>query len=403
MRSENIMIKRRFVAKDSRRAMAMIQNTLGSNAVIFSSKRVPEGIEIIAGLEEEPVLSSPLDEFIPTESVFDSVPADSEPLFNSVVNENGMQEAHVQKMQHEIQLLRGLLENQVIQSLNHRMGEGHPKQMLLKQQLIQQGFDSDLAHTLTSTIQEDLSILEAWEYVRAKFENMIPVETSEIIDQHKIIALIGATGVGKTTTLAKLATRFVLKYHPEDLGLITTDFNRVAAQGQLMLYGQILGVDTLTVHQEEDLRQALNKMQQKKLILIDTAGVSQRDNLNIARLFSIFNHSVGIIHAYLALSCTNQMPVLDETVHAFRSVNVSGCILTKADEATSLIPALSIAMKHQLNMAYITHGQRIPQDIRIADRLELSRLIVNASPFEEFFNARHKSIKPANFMAEENS
>lgn len=393
------MIKRRFVAKDARRAMAMIQNTLGSNAVIFSNRRIPEGVEIIAGLEEDPAVAEQLDAFPKTpapalqtrnpiaptptlepqdsftigpDKFIDETPAPAPHVFQFQEEITLQKDHEVERLKQEVSLLRDMLEGQIIQTLSRQMPKGNPKQLLLKQKLISLGLDTELAEQLTLHISADDSMMHAWDTIRAELNQAIIVPQQEIIDTKKIIALIGATGVGKTTTIAKLATRFVLRYHPDELGLITTDFNRVAAQGQLMLYGQILGVETLTVFREEELRKALHKMQDKRLVLIDTAGVSQKDNLNIARLLSIFNQNHHVIDAYLTLSCTSQLEVLDETIRAFQSASLSGCILTKADEAASLIPAISTIIKHHLPLTYITHGQRIPQDIRLAMPDELT-------------------------------
>lgn len=378
------MIKRRFVAKDSRRAMTMIQNTFGPNAIIFSNRKVPEGVEIIAGLEEQ----IPMPETIEGPLKSPGEIMDREEKIEPYIHESNaapIESNKISRLEQELSLLKSLLEGQVVHSLTQHMQDAKPKQTLLKQRLISLGLDPELAQKITTPLPEDISIIEGWEMIRSHLLSSIKVSSQEIIQDKKVIALVGSTGVGKTTTVAKMATRYVLQNHPDDLALITTDFNRVAAQSQLLLYGQILGVETYTVHREEDLKQTFSELHKKKLIIIDTAGVSQRDNINIARLFSIFNQKNRFIDAYLTLSCTTQPAVLEETIQAFQSPCLAGCILTKADEALSLVPALSLMIKHSLSIAYITHGQRIPQDIRLALGPDLAECILNAQPLDHEF------------------
>jgi flagellar biosynthesis protein FlhF len=210
-----------------------------------------------------------------------------------------------------------------------------------------------------------------------------------------VIALVGPTGVGKTTTLAKLAARYADKFDLRDIALVTTDCFRIGAREQLFTYGQLLGVPVFTAQNREELEQVLAKLSQRKLVLIDTAGMGPRDT-RLAAQFSVLEAARASLRTYLVLAANAQPADLQDVVKQFRATPLSGAILTKVDEAARLGGALSTVIRHKLPVAYITDGQKVPEDIHRErpDQLVLRAIRVvrerpdaRELPIEEAINA----------------
>lgn len=180
-----------------------------------------------------------------------------------------------------------------------------------------------------------------------------------------IIALIGPTGVGKTTTLAKLAARFAERHGTRDLALVTTDHYRVGAQEQLFTYGRLLGVPVQSVGSAEGLRECLLRLVDRKLVLIDTAGMAPRDQ-QLAIQLAELSAAGRAIERWLVLAGTTQGSDQEEILRCFGEAQPSAAIVTKVDEATRIGGALSALIRHQLPLAYICDGQRVPEDIQSA-------------------------------------
>jgi flagellar biosynthesis protein FlhF len=194
---------------------------------------------------------------------------------------------------------------------------------------------------------------------------MLPVAEDELLASGGVVALVGPTGVGKTTTIAKLAARFALRHGRRHVSLVTMDHYRIGAHEQLRTYGKLIGVPVHIAGDEQELCVILNQMNDRKLILIDTAGTSQRA-MQLSEQFATLNADGAAIKRYLVMSATSQTAVNDEVVSSFSSINPERCILTKVDEATSLGGVLSVLIKHKLPVSYMGDGQRVPDDFHLA-------------------------------------
>jgi len=199
----------------------------------------------------------------------------------------------------------------------------------------------------------------------------------DVVEKGGVIALVGPTGVGKTTTIAKLAARYALRRGVRHAALISTDNYRVGAHEQLRTYGRLLDIPLRNALNKEELQSHLDDLVDKDLVLIDTAGMSQRD-LRISEQLSVLKESKANIKVYLVLAATSQLSGLEETISVFRGINLDGCILTKLDEATSIGPALSAIIEQKLPLAYVSDGQRVPEDLHLA---RIDKLI-NSSTFD---------------------
>ncbi|MEO8165283.1 MAG: flagellar biosynthesis protein FlhF, partial [Betaproteobacteria bacterium] len=175
------------------------------------------------------------------------------------------------------------------------------------------------------------------------------------------------TGVGKTTTTAKLAARCVVRHGAEKLALLTTDNYRVGAHEHLRIYGRILGVSVHAVRDAADLEIALSELRNKHMVLIDTVGMSQKDR-HVAEQIAMFSGQGEGIRRLLLLNATCQGDTLEDVVNAYNKEGLAGCVITKTDEAASLGAVLDTVIRHRLPVHYVSNGQRVPEDIHPANR-----------------------------------
>lgn len=269
-------------------------------------------------------------------------------------------------MQTELKSLKGLLVNQLSSLSWGNETQYHPTRARLLQRLMSLGLSPKLAKDIVSETKEEQDFEHGWRTALGELAHRIPVGENEIIEKGGIIALVGATGVGKTTSIAKLAARYILKHGSHRVALITTDNYRIGAHEQLRSYARIMGIPMCVTGDADSLRETLNKFNDKELILIDTAGMSQRDML-LSKQFSMLQaEGLPKIKTYLTLATNCQRSVLTETGNKFKEMNLTGCILTKVDETTSLGGAITVAVENNLPISYLCDGQKVPEDMHLA-------------------------------------
>lgn len=275
------------------------------------------------------------------------------------------QEALIDDLQHEVSSLRGLMENQLAVLEWDGISRRHPVRVSLLNRLADMGLGMDLAVDIANKVSESQDIDRAWRLALEELSQQIPVMDDEILSQGGVIALVGSTGVGKTTTVAKLAARFAMMHGQRNVAIVTTDNYRIGAHEQLLHYARILGVPMHTADNHEELGRVLVGLMDRKLVLVDTAGMSQRD-LRLSEQFTMLRGSSPMIKSYLVMSASTDLNSLDETVKAFSRVDLTGCIITKLDEATSIGASVTAAIRNNLPVAYIGVGQRVPEDLQPA-------------------------------------
>lgn len=235
--------------------------------------------------------------------------------------------------------------------------------------LLDAGFSTKLVRALVDRLPQGLSADAAQAWARNELVTHLPVVASE--DEFLaggVYALVGPTGVGKTTTLAKLAARCVAREGRDQVAMLTTDLFRIGALEQLQIYGRLMGVPAHSVRDAAELRRILGELGNRKIVLIDTTGISQRDRL-VAEQAAMLCNAGKPVRRLLVLNAASQGDTLDEVAHAYRNgvgEDVAGCIITKLDEATRLGAALDTAIRHRLPIHYMSVGQKVPEHMELA-------------------------------------
>ncbi len=265
-------------------------------------------------------------------------------------------------MRSEIDSLRLLLKDQMEHNSDERWAMKNPLEAAAVQRLVGQGISSRLARKLAHQQDQAETIEETWKGCLQDLAANIPVMDKSPMSQRGVIALLGASGAGKTTTIAKLAVRYALKYGPDQLALVTTDSYRLAAYEELRTLGRIIDVPVRQVDEYNSLNDVLASLKHKSMVLIDTAGFHSGDVERMQQL-DMLQHSKVAIKKLLVLPSTSQSKVLKSVYELMARVQLDGCVLTKVDETNSLGEVLSLVVENKLPVAYITNGQKIPDDI----------------------------------------
>lgn len=274
----------------------------------------------------------------------------------------------MESMRNELASIRQLLQYQLSGLMWQEVERREPVRAMLIKHLIKGGFDDAHAENLAAAIPEQAALHEVWPLLQRVLLGEVQTGEDEILRQGGAVALLGPTGVGKTTTIAKLAARFAMKYGADQVALITTDHYRIGAHEQLQTYGRIMGCTVRSAANVEELTAALYQLRNRRLVLIDTAGMGQRDVRLTEQLDTLVKNAKVRIRNYLVLPATSQRRVLQEAYEHFRRVPLSGCILTKLDESLNLGDVLGVCIQNNLKISYVTDGQRVPEDIKVADR-----------------------------------
>jgi flagellar biosynthesis protein FlhF len=215
-----------------------------------------------------------------------------------------------------------------------------------------------IANRFTNQTDGELAFSQAQELLA----KVLPVADDDLLQYGGIVALVGPTGVGKTTTIAKLAAKFILKHGPRQVALITTDNYRIGAHEQLNTYGRILDVPVRVASSAAELHNLINGFADKRLILIDTAGMSQRD-MKLVEQINTLQQSDQAIKSYLVMSAATEYKAMNEIINAFQVFEPQASILTKLDEAATIGSAISSIIEHNLPLAFIADGQQVPEDM----------------------------------------
>ncbi|WP_454690533.1 flagellar biosynthesis protein FlhF [Achromobacter aloeverae] len=280
-----------------------------------------------------------------------------------------------QEWRQALETLRGTLENRIDGLLWSKGLRAEPVVATLFRTLLEAGFSTALVRALMDRLPRQYTAAQALAWARGELVAHLPVvgDEDELLGDGGVFALVGPTGVGKTTTLAKLAARCVARVGRDQLAMLTTDNFRIGAHEQLQIYGRLLGVPTRSVRDGDELRATLTELGHRRIILIDTTGISQRDHY-VAEQAAMLNGAGRPVQRLLVLNAASQGDTLDEVAQAYRNVGnqpLRGCIVTKVDEASHYAAALDTAIRHRLPIHYVSRGQRVPEHMEIPVAVEL--------------------------------
>jgi len=262
-------------------------------------------------------------------------------------------------MMNELRSMKGLIEERFGALAFIEKMQRQPAQARMTQKLLDAGFSPALIRKLGDSLPADAADESAW--AASVLERNLQTAEAEapLEDQGGVYALVGATGVGKTTTTAKIAAAFATRYGASNLGLITLDAYRIGAHEQLRAYGRILGVPVHTAHDRASLEDLLELLGGKKMVLIDTAGMAQRDT-RTRELLEMLGHRS--IRKLLVVNAASQGETIEDVMISYRAAACAGVVLSKMDEAVKLGPALDALIRHRIKVIGVANGQRVPED-----------------------------------------
>lgn len=371
---------KRYLDKDMRHVLRRVREDQGPDAVILSNRRVEEGIEVIAAIDYDEALvrhamgaatriDAGNETAVDCEALMQLAEHDVEPAPSPQpeIVAADLQPEPLREMQQEISSLRGLLETQLSGLIWRDSADRSPLRAQILRNLARIGITPDIAAMIIDRLGPIDDVKRLWDAPLMTLAQLLPVRDCSLMTAGGTFALIGPTGVGKTTTIAKIAARFAMSHGPDSVALISADAFRIGAREHLAAFAHIIGSKVYTAGNRDELSDLLARLAGKKLVLIDTEGRSPRDR-ELANRLAAYGDNAKRVRFYLTLSAASQEAALDEAVREFSQVPLEGAIITKIDEAAQLGCALSAMIRHDLPACWIADGQRIPDDLYPAAR-----------------------------------
>jgi len=362
---------KRYMAVSMRAALSQVREEQGPNAVILSSRRVDEGIEVIAAVDyDEALFVDATRQCTPAMAAGARSPAPPAPvpaapaptLADAAAAFAG---GGFATMQRELKDLRALLESELAHMSWHDQRLREPLKARVLEELSAMDIAPDVAMALAALTPKRTNLENPSHIPLALLVKHLPVVDRLSAVNAGVIAVVGPTGAGKTTTIAKLAARWSMQHGSQDLALVSTDAYRIGAREQLMTYARILGAPMHAANSGGELARVLERLKSKRLILIDTAGMGPRD-VRLTGQLAALQLGAARARVLLALPAQGEGHALEEIIRAFARVSPAACILTKVDEAASLGAVISTTLRHKLRIAYLCDGPRVPEDLHSA-------------------------------------
>lgn len=398
----------------------MVRAEQGPDAVILSNRKVEGGVEIVSATDYDEALFNTVKPKLQDNPGLDIAgfiedsESDNQPNENilnarqtskkdyaveaqsDVISEkaDGSQQSTLSDLRQELRYLRNIVETRIFDLEWSNYSHVNPVSAEIIKRLITSGISPKLAREITMDAPQSGSLEDAWSLALNRLSDRLVIASDEILDKGGIVALVGPTGVGKTTTIAKLASRYALRRGIRHVALITTDNYRVGAHEQLRTYGRLLDIPMRSASSKEELQGHIDDLADKDLVLIDTAGLSQRD-VRISEQLSLLKGSIANVKVYLVLSATTQKAGLDEVINVFRGIDIDGCIVTKLDEAYSTGPVVSALIDKNIPIVYVSDGQKVPEDLHLARADKL----INRDIFDVVVNKESSAEEKINYEA----
>ncbi|MGV8933128.1 MAG: flagellar biosynthesis protein FlhF [Gallionellaceae bacterium] len=425
---------KKYTAASTRDALRMVRDELGEEAVILSNRKTGDGVEIMAmsndalsdmtrphmaQLDVATPKRAPIPQLDASVSFSKRTVQAQPPVFGAKKQQRVIKQddkiataaipnmaavatefvdtvkplslaittPEQQVLVKELKSMRSMLQEQFACMAWSDMQQRDPKRTSLLRNLVNAGFSPALARQLLEKMPANADM--SWVNQVLTHNLRVATQAEDVVVRGGVFALTGPTGVGKTTTTAKLAARAVVRYGADSVALITTDGYRVGAMEQLRIYGKILGVAVHAARDTGDLRVTLSGLKHKRLVLIDTMGMGQRDK-RLAEQSAMFD-AAGV-QRLLLLNSTSSGDTLEDVVRMYKGQGVIGCIATKLDEAVTLGAVLDVIMRHKLPLHYVANGQRVPEDLHQVNMTYLLHRAFEAANKAEAFTAQELDI-----------
>ncbi|MGD8341262.1 MAG: flagellar biosynthesis protein FlhF [Gammaproteobacteria bacterium] len=361
----------KFTGKDMRSALASARDTLGPEALILDTTETATGLEITAALDFESASfpqsaqrrqqadeASRLAALTAETFSLESVAADAVPTKPG-------SPADLDQMREEVESIRCLMESHLARSGWSQVALGSPAKASVMRNLSSLGLAPDIVRMLVDRLGRAEALSNTWVTPLRALTEAIPFTADDPMLTGRALALVGPTGSGKTTTLGKLAAKFVQEHPATDLALVSLDSLRVGASQQIEVLGQLIGAPVYRAPGDRGLRDVMPLVEDKKLVLIDTPGLGQHDPRLGAQLGRLEAEGLQV-DKLLTLPANVEHDALQEIVDAFRPAGLAGCVITKIDESACLGAALSVVIRSSLAVAYLANGQNMPDDLYLA-------------------------------------
>ena len=399
------MAPHKIIAATTTEALKLVREQVGGDALVLSTRDTPQGVEIVAISPEalakmsqrsepkaapvvsaaptQPATTSAAPTFSPPANAFSTHPFSAPTVSASSMNApsmNAPEDHRVDKLLAEFSEVKQLLQTHLSARAWDDMQAQSTEKAEALRILLNAGFSPQLcgetADQLSAQGPSDIPLMERLQaLLESKIQTLDPLS---VFDPGGVFAFIGPTGVGKTTAIAKIAARCVLRYGRDQLALLTTDTFRIGAQEQLKVYAKIIGVPVVSLRDSDDLASKLSSMKDRRVILLDTAGVSQRDTQMLEQS-QLLLEGAPALKRILVMSSTTDLRTQEDVILMYqmaekneKSRAVTAAIITKTDEAAQIGPVLDCLIRHQLPLMFLANGQRVPEDLSQANTAYLS-------------------------------
>lgn len=374
---------KRFLASSMREAMRQVREEQGPDAVILASHTRDNGVEVVAAVDYDEALMrqavarsetpapAPRAPATPEKKAEKAkspspAPANVSPIVTTPTPREveWAIDPQIRRLEDELGALRGLLEA-TLAATETRIAQAHPNRARLLALMEQLGFSPRIGQRIAATLPVDADDTRMRCLPVGWLAKHLSVASPKVLETGGRVALIGPTGVGKTTTLAKLAARAVRRFGSRQVAIVSLDTYRIGAEEQLSTYARLLGVPLYVAQAPEQLGEKLQDLQDCRVVLIDTPGMSPGDDRLIESLDALGCRS-DLLETWLVLPAGQQREDLEAAVHRFQPARPAALVLTKLDECTRLGGALSVAIEQQLPISVLCDGQKVPEDLHVA-------------------------------------
>jgi flagellar biosynthesis protein FlhF len=430
------MVPHKIIAATTTEALKLVREQVGGDALVLSTRDTAEGVEIVAISPEALAKMSqrPEAKVAPVASTTANASASNSSNLNNASSANNSssfnapasaaatglfkspgtgysnnasapsfsgsapEDKRVDKLLAEFSEVKQLLQTHLSARAWDDMQAQSTEKAEALRVLLNAGFSpqlcGEIADQLTAQGPSDAPLMDRLQVLlESKIQTLDPLS---VFDPGGVFAFIGPTGVGKTTAIAKIAARCVLRYGRDQLALLTTDTFRIGAQEQLKVYAKIIGVPVVSLRDSDDLASKLSSMKDRRVILLDTAGVSQRDTQMLEQS-QLLLEGAPALKRILVMSSTTDLRTQEDVILMYqmaekneKSRAVTAAIITKTDEAAQIGPVLDCLIRHQLPLMFLANGQRVPEDLHVPNTgylvhrsLRVKATIMGSTPLDE--------------------